>query len=491
MRYMKHILISFCIFVFLSTPVLAANSVDNLRLFWQNGEIVLQTNVTGPFQFSHQIAEANDDKPFRVLIDIFPSVHNLDQKSFVNLPPSVIKSIRTSQYAVNPEKIVRIVCDLGKESVYRIEKKDGSVFLFIPDKGNSDFPTWASDDNDRTESAKTAPDKPVELKETKPLVMAPPSVMIPEIKKESIPASSKGVQPESTYYKAQKSGMMEKEWAQPEPSQPPEKSKQEEKPRVEKHPVSTEIAGSDTPVKKPVKKSATKIENKVSTPQVQIPEKKFELPSRPLVLIEQTNNVANDKANDKNDKKDIKIASAPKIEVNSKPVKEKPTVKKKTPVTANNKIAAKKKAPVITEKPPAVEEEKTKKPTSRFRRQPSLPARLKGTIVAEFPKRMVIKYKPGISRDPFASLIGEKKSGDGFEDKKLLDIETARLVGILESVSGKNRALVEDIDGYGYILKQGDRIKKGYVSQIYSDKALFQLFEYGWSRAHALHLNDE
>jgi hypothetical protein len=486
MKYMKYILFSFCMLVFLNTPVLAANSVDNLRLFWHNGEIVLQTNVTGPFQFSHQIAKANDGKPFRVLIDIFPSVHNLGQKSFVNLPSSVIKSIRTSQYAVNPEKIVRIVCDLSKESVYRIEKRDGSVFLFIPDKSNSGFPAWASNDNRKIETVKATPDKPVELKETKPLVMVPSSIMTPEMKMESIPVSDKGVQPESTYYKAQKSGMMEKEWAQSVPSRSPVKSKQEKKPVVERPSVSTKYADTDTKIVKSKKKSVPKAPNKTTKPSVQITQEKFKVPSQPLVLIEPIN-IADDK-------KDIEIVSAPKKEIASKTDKEKPVVKKKTPAMTekSSKPKIEKKTTVkVAVKSPALEEEKAKKPTSRFRRQPSLPARLKGTIVAEFPKRMVIKYKPTLSRDPFASLIGEKKSGDGFNEKKLLDIETAQLVGILESTSGKNRALVEDLDGYGYILKQGDKIKKGYVSKIYSDKALFQLFEYGWSRAHALHLDNE
>jgi len=145
---------------------------------------------------------------------------------------------------------------------------------------------------------------------------------------------------------------------------------------------------------------------------------------------------------------------------------------------------------VVEEKPEPQKKKSAKKPTSRFRRQPAFPAKLKGTIVAEFPKRMVIKYKPGISRDPFASLINETKKSNSPLDKKIPDVETARLVGILESSDGQNRALLEDIDGYGFILKSGDKVKKGYVSQIYSDKALFQIFEYGWSRSVALHLDD-
>ena len=44
---------------------------------------------------------------------------------------------------------------------------------------------------------------------------------------------------------------------------------------------------------------------------------------------------------------------------------------------------------------------KQKKPTSRFRRSPTRPTKIKGTLVAEFPKRLVIKYKAR-GRDPFA-----------------------------------------------------------------------------------------
>jgi hypothetical protein len=137
------------------------------------------------------------------------------------------------------------------------------------------------------------------------------------------------------------------------------------------------------------------------------------------------------------------------------------------------------------------EKEKTAKPTSRFRRAPSMPAKLKGTIVAKFPTRMVIKYKPGISRDPFATLIDDTRQNDGPMQRKTPDVETLRLVGVLESTGGKNRALLEDIDGYGYILKQGDKVKKGYVSRIDANKAYFQLFEYGWNRTVALELGEE
>ena len=152
---------------------------------------------------------------------------------------------------------------------------------------------------------------------------------------------------------------------------------------------------------------------------------------------------------------------------------------------------AKKDAPTVTQKPDEAAGD-DKKSTSRFRRKPAFSSKLKGTIVAEFPKRMVIKYRAGSATDPFASLI-EKEASDADKPmaRKIPNVETSRLVGVLESSGGKNRALLEDVDGYGYILKPGDKVRKGYVSKIYSDKALFQLFEYGWSRTVALRLNDD
>ncbi len=458
MKDMKYILLTICLLGLPTSAVLADAGVENLHLFWQDGEIVLRTDVSGPFQFSHQIAKAEDGKPFRVLIDIFPAVHNLEQKSFVNLPPSIIQSIRTSQYSVEPEKIVRVVCDLKKESVYRIEKLGQSVFLYFPDKDNSNFPRWSSLGDDQKSTVKSVSEQ-AESKDSKSLVKAPK----PEAK--SAPPLEVSVGPESTYYKAQQSDMMEKEWSQAEPSGQPVGQKQGEKSKTEKPPVSTQYARSNT--------ATEKADNKKVPSKPKIPVDKRDKSQKPVTPTGD----------------EFKAPSTPMVLAppgDNSPDQEKATASGEK--QSKSEATSKKTAEVVSK--PQKTEEKASKSTSRFRRQPTLPTRLKGTIVAEFPTRMVIKYKQSLSRDPFESLIGEKKGSEEFGQKKLLDIETARLVGILQSASGKNRALVEDLDGYGYILKQGDRIKKGYVSKIYSDKALFQLFEYGWSRAQALHLEN-
>jgi hypothetical protein len=131
-----------------------------------------------------------------------------------------------------------------------------------------------------------------------------------------------------------------------------------------------------------------------------------------------------------------------------------------------------------------------KKSTSRFRRNPVVSKKIKGTMVAEFPTRMVVKYNTKQYRDPFATLINEAQVSNSPIEQTVPNVEGLRLVGVIESDGGKNSALLEDANGYGYILKTGDRVKKGYVLRIETDRVYFQIFEYGWSRTLALHLED-
>lgn len=126
------------------------------------------------------------------------------------------------------------------------------------------------------------------------------------------------------------------------------------------------------------------------------------------------------------------------------------------------------------------------KSTSRFRRDPVTSRKIKGTLVAEFPQRLLIKYQSGGKRDPFETLINQDKRTNSPTEKRVPNVEGLKLVGIIESGFGNNRALLEDKDGYGYIMQSGDKVRKGYVLRVESDKVYFQIFEYGWSRTVAL-----
>jgi hypothetical protein len=124
--------------------------------------------------------------------------------------------------------------------------------------------------------------------------------------------------------------------------------------------------------------------------------------------------------------------------------------------------------------------------TARFRRTATASARMKSSLVAEFPQRLVIKYENMGYRDPFATLIDDTRTYDTPIEKRLANVEGLRLVGILENSTGDNRALFQDKRNFSYMLKAGDKVEKGYVLRVESDKVYFQVFEYGWSRTVAL-----
>ena len=99
-------------------------------------------------------------------------------------------------------------------------------------------------------------------------------------------------------------------------------------------------------------------------------------------------------------------------------------------------------------------------------------------------KRKSIEYDPGDLPDPFAPLIGY---GTGKQASGLPSLENMKLVGILQDIE-LNRALLEDADGNGYMLKPNDKIRGGYLVSVTDNKAIFQVTEYGWTRTVALEL---
>lgn len=123
---------------------------------------------------------------------------------------------------------------------------------------------------------------------------------------------------------------------------------------------------------------------------------------------------------------------------------------------------------------------------SRFRRDPVTSRKIKGTLVAEFPQRLLVQYSSNGSRDPFATLIDQEKQTKSPIEKRIPNVEGLSLVGVIETGFGNNRALLEDKEGYGYIMQSGDKVQKGYVLRVEDDKVYFQIFEYGWSRTVAL-----
>jgi hypothetical protein len=95
--------------------------------------------------------------------------------------------------------------------------------------------------------------------------------------------------------------------------------------------------------------------------------------------------------------------------------------------------------------------------------KPALPT-VKPRIPAPGPPLPPLTYEPRGRRDPFTPVELPK-------DKPGLDVSTLKLVGI---ISGRDLlALVEGPGGLGYILKPGDRLGNGHVSEISAGSVTF------------------
>jgi len=88
-------------------------------------------------------------------------------------------------------------------------------------------------------------------------------------------------------------------------------------------------------------------------------------------------------------------------------------------------------------------------------------------------------------------LINESRINDNPIEQRIANVEGLRLVGVIESDDKINSALFEDKDSYGYILKEGDKVRNGYVLRIEPEEVYFQLFEYGWSRTLSLKMENQ
>jgi hypothetical protein len=91
-------------------------------------------------------------------------------------------------------------------------------------------------------------------------------------------------------------------------------------------------------------------------------------------------------------------------------------------------------------------------------------------------------------RDPFVPV--SQDIDFEFGEIPLPAAENLKLVGTLEDQDGY-KALLEDDRGYGYLLRSGDRVKNGFVINVFKDRIFLQIEEYGWSRTICLELPPE
>ena len=99
--------------------------------------------------------------------------------------------------------------------------------------------------------------------------------------------------------------------------------------------------------------------------------------------------------------------------------------------------------------------------------------------------REPVAYSSGGRRDPFAPLPAKQEVE--FGQAPLPEVEKLTIVGILMGQEGY-RALAQDDDKNGYVLRKGDPVLHGYVVQIEQKRVVFRLNKRGLDRTVILKL---
>jgi hypothetical protein len=489
-----------------------ASQVTNVEISYRDGFTVARIDIQGPVRFAHQTEVPKDGRPDRVIVDLLSATHELGAKEFLELPPCVITGIRSSQYAVSPERITRVVFDLSKTPVYRIESDDKSVSVYFNEKEPKSFAAWSTSS---VWGKNVIP---------QPAIMAgqPPTDPAPKIKPKSVQARNDAIEQDRT-----KSLSNETKPAQPvvsasKDSGPtgtvssrsfnqrlfseglgyapsiqdmPQPSPEEEE-YSETTPVAPKVVDQPKPtvavsIPKPVDDfEADNRDEEVAPSPVKSEKKKVaqvEPPAKstktvplvaprtewtpPMALVQDAPTKA--------------AESIPKQKI-SKPIASAPASVQPKPSTPKTPVqVAEKSLPAELAEAPVVPAPGAARATARFRREVQSD-KIRGTMVAEFPERLVIRYERAGQRDPFGPLIDDRRTFNAPLENRIPNVEGLKLVGIIDSDGGYNQALFEDKSGFSYILKTGDKVRNGYVLRVEQEQVYFQIFEYGWSRTVAL-----
>ena len=548
-----------------------AVQVKQVALSYENGATVARVTADGPFQFRHQTEVPKEGKGDRMILDLIGVTTALSAKNYSNLPLCGITGIRTGQYSVTPEKVVRVVFDLTKPPVYQVQQQGNSIKVIFTDKAVTAFTTWTTDAV-AVPTQPTVVSKPATSVAQAPVTVTPKPVTLSDkaatTEQDRLASLSSNAEPvtlqqtvpttSSPTTAPNKPVVVEaKPLATAVPVNPPtaETTKPTAQPAVVATPTPTVVAQPIQSEPKPVPTPTVAVKpvqespKPVATPTTVAdannkPTTQAAAPVTPLAkpvpvttsanqiqqaLSARPNNVpATDAKPTVTAKADDKVEVKPVAVVPTTPAQTAPQVKVpiKTDTTPSTEVARVNVATPVTMTPsPVKPNDSNAKPatasipkpltddgngelveatdaetesanpdlpsnksTARFRRNAAADAKIKGTMVAEFPQRLVVKYESLGNRDPFATLIDDSRTYNTPIQNRVPNIDGLRLVGIIESDRGAsdNRALFEDKNGYSYILSSGDKVQRGYVLRVENDRVYFQIFEYGWSRTVAL-----
>ena len=536
----------------LCTTTADASQVSNITVGRFQDFTVVTLFGDAPLTVTHQIVEAKDGKPHRIVVDITGAIHALPANNFTNLPKGSITSIRTSQFAVSPEPVVRIVMDLAHPAAYRLETPGHNVRVMLSLPGDPPIGiAWSAISKKTFAEARPAKDsKNARAKKDAQQTGAArtsPVMAVTAVKKDSEAAAkdaaSKATKAASAAASTSKAAKVAgtrdgKSKTDPvtvavaPPKAPPAVIKTVDIPKPAPSVEYTSIKLADlsdsnedmrtVPLPMPKKRSMPKIDYQLPRRKAvlaaRVPSKSVEAPAKAAESSPKMAHTPNESTTPdasakkvKEKKAPIKAASAapekkavkkatPVVVASAQPAANKPVAKKSTLKRAPRKSASttKRKSLASANKAAAPKDAKSKRsarpakgnsaklpmiasePMASLTTLPPL-ARATPQLV---PERSKIAYHTGGRRDPFEALLA---IGTGFNSAALPDVGTLRLVGLLHDVR-ESMGLFEDANGFGYILRKGDRVKNGRLTKLTQTRAYFQLSEFGWSRSVQLDL---
>jgi hypothetical protein len=460
-------------FLFSVSLCRAESKVINLSLEKKGDFTYLTIYADSAFEFSHSVEPPKEGKPDRLIIDCYNVTHQLSRNNFKELPSKTITAIRTSQYQEVPQKVTRIVLDLKKPVVYKVvpEEEKNKITIAISTPNDEAFSLWS------TNSPRIAV-TPMMIEEAK-------SPEYSEIPVENVPQIAQKTQ------SGPKSDLTTKTISEEKPK---ETKKTELLKNVESR--KTAVESQSTIEEKPKPTEAEKIVEQKNLAKAEKP-REIALPKIKEEKLSYEQKVKAEKPKTTEEKKINKAEISFSERKTATPVAAQPksktaNIEKPTPKIEGKAVPAPEEKTPTTSVP--VKREKVEEPEEEIPTA-EMSADTTDTLVQEgkvklgtIPQRKVLSYESDGRRDPFVPLT--TKVSFEFGETPIPNVENLQMVGVLEDDSGI-RALLEDDQGYGYIMMVGDKVKNGQVVLVAKDKIIFQIKEYGWIRTVTLELSTE
>ncbi len=468
-----------------------------------------------PFEFAHFSLEKGGGKPYRVIVDCKDAIHNLPQHNFKSgLPVGTIHAIRTSQFQSEPERIVRIVLDVGQPVIYKVVEKgeDKTGVIAILTAQDPSFTAWfaakskSTSSESRMASSVSRDEIVKEMRDAEhdPLTTTEDenrsdlaqsrNVKAQEVKKGSAfegPLSFADTSKAEAKKRLSQVSLAKQEARKREAETVKDKSEQSSDRVI----LATAGASPDVfsvrskedkelPLQQgQYKKADAGVEKRALSPySLQAPlDKKTEESSsdaqREALKETSSGRPAKQQWAKKEQISPQKEATA---HVGEAP-KAKDIISDETKTYSENLNTKEGEIALLSPEDESVKEEAGLPESLVVISEP------KGALLEAVPKRGIIYYHSEGRRDPFVPIT--ERIATQLGQIPLPTFESLKLVGVLRDEAG-NRALLEDDRGYGYIMKNGDSIKNGYVISVEENKVIFQIQEYGWSKTIALELSN-